>query len=85
MLYDKKTSVAGSDVLQKARDFFSDRSPHYGAFVELEGRDYMTLRGRGGEEISIAVREVDGATNVRASSPAYGQAVARFLATLPSI
>jgi hypothetical protein len=85
MVEDVVTTLEPHAVLELALSFFTDRSPHYGAYLEKSGDSFLTFRGRGGEEIALAVRASEGGTNVRASSPAYGQAVSRFLGTLPRV
>ena len=83
MVHELETSLDGAEVLARARAFFAERAPHYGAYLEHDGPTHATFRGQGGEEIAIAVMPVSSGTRVRASSPLYGQAIARFLSTLP--
>ncbi|HEX9632022.1 MAG TPA: hypothetical protein VGA02_06115 [Gemmatimonadales bacterium] len=83
MMHETTTSLAGDAVLQRAKQFFSDRVPHFGAFLEKEGPTWASFRGQGGEEIAIAVFPAEGGTRVRASSLLFTQTVQRFLSTLP--
>jgi hypothetical protein len=83
MLHDITTSLAGDEVLRRAKEFFAERVPHFGAFLEKEGPTWATFRGQGGEEIVVAVFPADGGTRVRASSLLFDQTVDRFLSTLP--
>ena len=83
MVHEATTTLESSDVIAKAKSFFRDRVPHYGAFLDSEGESFVTFRGRGGEEITIAVIAGDEYTRVRASSLLYDQAIGRFFSTLP--
>ena len=78
----QRTSVAPSDVLRAAREFFAYGSSIYAAFVEKEGPNHLVLRGQGGEEVVIAAFADGGATVVNGSSYMFDQQVARFLTTL---
>jgi len=84
MMHEAVTSLTGDAVLQRAKEFFGERVPHFGAFLEKEGPSWASFRGQGGEEIAIAVFPGDGGTRVRASSLLFTQTVARFLSTLPA-
>lgn len=83
MMHEFVTSLSGDAVLQRAKQFFSERVPHFGAFLEKEGPTWASFRGQGGEEIAIAVFPGDGGTRVRASSLLFTQTIQRFLSTLP--
>ncbi len=83
MMHEMLTSLAGEEVLARAKTFFAERVPHFGAFLEHEGPAWATFRGQGGEEIAIAVFPAGPVTRVRGSSLLFGQTVARFLSTLP--
>ncbi len=83
MLNETTTTLGAEDVIARAKAFFAERVPHYGAYLEHEGPTYVTFRGQGGEEIAIAVIAGDGESRVRGSSPLYGQAIGRFFSTLP--
>lgn len=83
MVHEMTSSLLPEEVLGRAKAFFAERVPHYGAYLEHEGPAYATFRGQGGEEIALAVAPADGGTRVRASSPLYGQAIDRFFSTLP--
>ncbi len=78
-----RTSLAPSAVMTAAKAFFSGAQSVYVAFVEKEGPGHVALRGQGGEEIVIAARELDGATEVTGGSYLFDQQLARFLSTLP--
>jgi hypothetical protein len=84
MVHETTTTLAGSEVIGRAKLFFSQRMPQSAAFPESEGPEFLTLRGQGGEEIALAVFAADGATRVRASTLFFDQAVGRFLSTLPT-
>jgi hypothetical protein len=84
MMQEYLTSLSGAEVLRRAKVFFAERVPHFGAFLEKEGPTWASFRGQGGEEIAIAVFPADGGTKVRASSLLFTQTVARFLTTLPA-
>jgi hypothetical protein len=84
MMHEFVTSLTGDAVLQRAKQFFSERVPHFGAFLEKEGPTWASFRGQGGEEIAIAVFPGDGGTRVRASSLLFTQTIQRFLSTLPA-
>jgi hypothetical protein len=83
-LQEATTSLAPADVLARAKQFFSQRSPLYAAFLEQEGQNHSTFRGQGGEEIVIAAAPKDGATLVTGSTYLFDMQVARFFATLPA-
>jgi hypothetical protein len=84
MVHETITTLAGPDVIGRAKSFFAQRMPQSAAFPESEGPAYLTLRGQGGEEIALAVFAVDGGTRVRASTLFFDQAVGRFFTTLPT-
>lgn len=83
MMHEIVTSLTGDAVLQRAKEFFNERVPHFGAFLDKEGPSWASFRGQGGEEIAIAVFPAERGTRVRASSLLFTQTVARFLSTLP--
>ncbi len=83
MLHEALTTLPGPQVLARAREFFSERVPNNSAFLEREGPGFATFRGQGGEEIALAVFATPHGTRVRASTLLFGQAVDRFLSTLP--
>ena len=83
MMHEMRTSLPGDEVLRRAKTFFTERVPHFGAFPEKEGPSYLTLRGQGGEEIALAVSTQDGATLIRASTLLFDQTIDRFFSTLP--
>lgn len=83
MLQECQTVLMVNEVIERAKEFFAERVPHYGAYLESEGPAYATFRGQGGEEIAIAATTDGTHTRVRASSPLYEQAIGRFFSTLP--
>ncbi len=84
MTHETTTSLAPADVLARAKAFFSERAPHHAAFVELEGPQFATFRGQGGEELTVAVVPDSGGTRVRASTLFFDQVIGRFFSTLPA-
>ena len=70
-------------VLTAAKSFFARAQSVYVAFVEREGPGHVVLRGQGGEEVVVAARAHEGATEVTGSSYLFDAQVARFLSTLP--
>ena len=84
-LQDTLTSLAPADVLVQAKRFFTRRNAIYSAFIDMEGPDWLTLRGQGGEEIAIAATPHNGVTRVTGSSYLFDQQVARFFSTLPDV
>lgn len=83
MIHETVTSLSAPDVLARAKAFFAERVPLQAAFPEKEGPGFVTLRGQGGEEVSLVVIPGSGANRVRASTLFFDQPLARFLATLP--
>jgi hypothetical protein len=84
MIQNALTTLTGSDVLARAKQFFTERVPLSAAYPEKEGPTWLVLRGQGGEEVALAVIETGGVTRVRASTLLFDQAVSRFLSTLPA-
>ena len=84
MTHETVTSLAGAEVLARAKKFFQERVPSNAAFPEKEGPTWLALRGQGGEEIALSVAAGAGGTRVRASTLFFDQAVGRFLSTLPA-
>ena len=83
MTHETTTTLSPSDVLARAKTFFSERIPHQSAYLEQESERHATFRGQGGEELTIAVSDTDGPTVVRASTLLFDQAIGRFFSTLP--
>lgn len=83
MLHETTTSLPPADVIERAKEFFAERVPHLGAFLEKEGPTYAAFRGQGGEELVVAIIPNDGPTRVRASSLLFDQPIDRFFSTLP--
>ncbi|HEU5219840.1 MAG TPA: hypothetical protein VFU23_14365 [Gemmatimonadales bacterium] len=85
MTHETLTSLPAAEVITRAKTFFSERVPNSAAYPEKEGPGFLTLRGQGGEEIALAVMPSGGGSRVRASTLLFGQAVGRFLSTLPGL
>jgi hypothetical protein len=83
MVYEVITTMAGPEILRRAKHFFAERVPLNAAYPEREGPGYLTLRGQGGEEIAFAVWATPGGTRARVSTLFFDQVVDRFLSTLP--
>jgi hypothetical protein len=84
-LQEAQTSLAVSDVLAAAKEFFARRTSIYSAFVEQESAVHLTLRGQGGEEIVIAASALPNGSNVTGSSYMFDGQVSRFFSTLPPV
>ncbi len=85
MTFEVITGLDGADVLARAKAFFAERVPLNAAFPEREGAGWLVLRGQGGEEVALAVAQVDGGVRVRGSTLFFDQALDRFLSTLPPV
>jgi hypothetical protein len=85
MIYEKTTSLAADDILERATRFFAERVPQQAAYPEKGGDTWLTLRGQGGEEIAIAVSPDSTGSRIRASTLFFDQALDRFLSTLPGL
>lgn len=83
MIHQTTTSLAPEQVLRRAKEFFAERVPATGCFVEQEGPRHLVLRGQGGEEVVIAVFPGESGCAVRGSTLLFDQQVGRFLSTLP--
>lgn len=84
MVFETTTSLAPTEVFQRAKRFFAERVPNTAAFPEQEGPGWLVLRGQGGEEVALAAFAAGDATRVRGSTLLFDQAVDRFLTTLPA-
>ena len=82
-LQETLTSLPVGDVLDSATTHFARESGVYGAFLEKQGENYVSLRGMGGEEVVIAARITEGGVAVTASSYLFDAQIARFLGSLP--
>ena len=82
-MQETMTTLSPADVLSQAKNFFARRANIYAAFLDKEGPTFVALRGQGGEEVIIGVREVEGGTQVTGSTYIFDQQVARFFSTLP--
>ncbi len=78
-----RTSLSPDAAMTAAKAFFSGAQSVYVAFLEREGPGYVALRGQGGEEVVVAARLHEGATEVTGGSYLFDQQLARFLSTLP--
>ncbi len=83
MVHETTTTLPAREVIERAKEFFAERVPHVGAFLEEEGPSFATFRGQGGEEIAVAAIEGETGTRVRASSLLFTQSIDRFYSTLP--
>lgn len=83
LLQEGVTAMPAADVLAAAIRFFATDSGVYSAFPEKQGPTHVVLRGQGGEEIVIGVRDVPGGTGVTGSSYLFDQQIAQFIAGLP--
>lgn len=83
MTFERTTSLDAPDVIARAKQFFAERVPQTAAYPELEGDNFVTLRGQGGEEIAIAISPADNGSRVRGSTLFFDQSLDRFLSTLP--
>lgn len=83
-LLETTTDLSASDVLSRAKSFFTSRPSLYATFLDMEGPSHVTFRGQGGEEIVIAVSPVpDGnGTRVTGSTYLFDMQVSRFFTTL---
>lgn len=85
-LQETRTSLAPADVVAQAKVFFAGRQGIYSAFLDMEGPNWASFRGQGGEELVIAATAAeDGATLVTGSTYLFDMQVARFFSTLPSL
>lgn len=83
-LLEVNTSLAGAEVLARAKTFFSSRPSLYSTFIDKEGPGFASFRGQGGEEIVIAVSPAadGGGTRVTGSSYLFDMQISRFFSTL---
>lgn len=82
-LQEHRTTLAPAEVLSQAKQFFSGMNGIYSAFLDMEGPNWASFRGQGGEEIAIAVVPEGGVTKVTGSTYLFDMQIARFFATLP--
>lgn len=84
-LQEITTTLAGDEVLSRAKSFFSNRPSLYSTFLDMEGPGFCTFRGQGGEEIVIGVAPSEnGGTRVTGSSYLFDMQVSRFFTTFES-
>jgi hypothetical protein len=84
-LQEVTTPLPADEVLRRAKDFFSNRSALYSAFLDQEGPTHCTFRGQGGEEVVIGTAAGAGGTRVTGSTYLFDMQVARFFSTLPAV
>lgn len=84
MVFEARTPLAPSEVLDRAVEFFAQRVPHHAAFPEHRTDHHVVLRGQGGEEVALTARSTAAGTRIRASTLMFDHALERFLGTLPS-
>lgn len=82
-MQETSTSLAPSDVLDAAREFFARRLSIYTAYIEQESDHHVTFRGQGGEEVVIAVSPAADGTRVTGSTYMFDAQLSRFFSTLP--
>ncbi len=82
-LQETRTAMPPAEVLQDAKEFFARRVTIYSAYIEQESAKHVTLRGQGGEEITISAIEHGGATLVTGASYIFDGQIGRFFSTLP--
>jgi hypothetical protein len=84
MIHSTTVALTPQEVLERAKRIFAERVRNAAAFVEIEGPQFLVLRGLGGEEIAMHVwTDATGKTRVRASTLFFDQALDRFFSTLP--
>ena len=81
-LQEYHSTLPPTEVLRRAKQFFSSRNSLYATFLEKEGPNFVTFRGQGGEELVISALDQDGATLVSGSTYLFDMQVARFFSTL---
>ncbi len=79
------TPLPADEVLARANQFFTERSPLYAAFPDKQGAGWASFRGQGGEEIIIAAAPVAGGSRVTGSSYLFTMQMMRFFTTLPAM
>jgi hypothetical protein len=84
-LQEYVTSLPAAEVLTRAKEFFSRRTPLYATFLDKEGPNFCSFRGQGGEELVIGVAPTDGGTRITGSTYLFDMQVARFFSTLPEL
>jgi hypothetical protein len=79
------TSLSPDEVLAEARAFFARQLSIYAAFIDMEGPNWISLRGQGGEEVVVAAHPAEQGTRVTGSTYLFDMQVARFFASLPPL
>jgi len=82
-LQEFRTTATPREVLDEAKQFFSQRNSLYAAFLDREGPTFVSFRGQGGEELIIAAAADGGSTRVTGSTYLFDMQIARFFTTLP--
>ena len=82
-LQEYHSTLPPTEVLTRAKSFFTTRNSLYAAFLDREGPGFATFRGQGGEEVVVAAIEQNGRTLVSGSTYLFDMQVARFFSTLP--
>ena len=83
MVHETLTTLAGSEVIRRAKLFFAQRMPQSAAFPNRKGRSTSRSAGRGARKSPSRSSRPTEAPRVRASTLFFDQAVGRFLSTLP--
>ena len=78
-----RTTLPPSEVLSRAKVFFTRHVSIYAVFLEQESATHVSFRGQGTEELVVAAIERDGATLVTASAYMFDMQISRFFTTLP--
>jgi hypothetical protein len=81
LIQEVLTDVPPAQVVQRARDFFSERLSPYGAFTEDASDHHIKLVTEAGD-VTIGVGAQEGRFLVRGSSSRLHHEVSQFLATL---
>lgn len=76
-----RTDCSPSEVVRRAREFFTTRFSPYGAFVQSESDGHITFLAEAGELVIGTARE-DGQTLVRGSTSRLHHELSQFLITL---
>jgi hypothetical protein len=83
-LLETTTELGAEEVLARAKTFFANRPSLYPTFLDMEGPEFASFRGQGGEEIVIGVTAspTGAGTRVTGSTYLFDMQVARFFTTL---
>jgi len=83
-MQEYRTTLSPEEVKAQAKQFFSGRQGIYSAFLDMEGPNWASFRGQGGEEVVIAASPAEEATLVTGSSYLFDMQITRFFETLPA-